>query len=330
MSDDRYSQIKGGQVKDGQIKGSQSKDSQSKDSQSKDGQNIDGDGRGSDRVRETLDAPRMAVATALQHAGITLKEASRTLGRNDAYLQQYLYRGSPRRLPEDMRYALAALVGCDQRRFLGPDEIELQTNTALRTPAMAGAKAYKTTRGQGVPVMAAPPAPKFSTPDSNERPDINERPGSNERNAAANLANNVTIAFMGITASASGGALNEGEADNPETDDRFAMPVDMLRKITPTPSAGLRLITISDDSMAPLLEHGDVVMVDCTQTQPSPPGIFIVDDGIGLVGKRLDLVPATQPQILRLTSENGVYTNYQRRIDEVHIVGRVVWFARTL
>ena len=335
MSDDRYSQIKGGQVKDGQIKDGQIKDgqikgSQSKDSQSKDGQNIDGDGKGSDRMRVTLDAPRMAVATALQQAGITLKEASRTLGRNDAYLQQYLYRGSPRRLPEDMRYALAALVGCDQRRFLGPDEIERQTNAALRTPAKAGAMAYKTTRGQGVPVMAAPPAPKFPTPGNNERSGNNERPGNNERNAVANLANNATIAFMDITASAGGGALNEGEADNPETDDRFAMPVDMLRKITPTPSAGLRLITISGDSMAPVLEHGDVVMVDCTQTQPSPPGIFIVDDGIGLVAKRLDLVPATQPQMLRLTSENGVYTNYQRRIDEVHIVGRVVWFARTL
>ena len=315
MSDNRHNQIKSGQIKGGQRKGGQSKD---------------GDGKGSDRMRETLDAPRMAVATALQQAGITLKEASRTLGRNDAYLQQYLYRGSPRRLPEDMRYALAALVGCDQRRFLGPDEIERQTNAALRTPAKAGAMAYKTTRGQGVPVMAAPPAPKFPTPDSNERPGSNERPDSNERNAAANLANNATIAFMDITASAGGGALNEGEADNPEADDRFAMPVDMLRKITPTPSAGLRLITISGDSMAPVLEHGDVVMVDCTQTQPSPPGIFIVDDGIGLVAKRLDLVPATQPQMLRLTSENGVYTNYQRRIDEVHIVGRVVWFARTL
>ena len=103
MGDNRHNQIKGGQSKDG-------------------------DGIGSDRMKETLDAPRMAVATALQQAGITLKEASRTLGRNDAYLQQYLYRGSPRRLPEDMRYALAALVGCDQRRFLGPDEIERQTN----------------------------------------------------------------------------------------------------------------------------------------------------------------------------------------------------------
>ena len=149
----------------------------------------------------------------------------------------------------------------------------------------------------------------------------------------ANMASSTraSIAFMNITASASVNALNDGaDRGGAGSDESFAMPVEMLRKITPTPSAGLRLITISGDSMAPVLEHGDVVMVDCTQTQPSPPGIFIVDDGVGLVAKRLDLVPATQPQLLRLTSENGVYTNYQRRIDEVHIVGRVVWFARTL
>ena len=81
--------------------------------------------------------------------------------------------------------------------------------------------------------------------------------------------------------------------------------------------------------MAPVLEHGDVDGRLHADTA-SPPGIFIVDDSVGLVAKRLDLVPATRPQMLRLTSENGVNTNYQRRIDEVHIVGRIVWFARTL
>jgi phage repressor protein C with HTH and peptisase S24 domain len=257
-------------------------------------------------AKDALDAPRLAVANALQQAGITLKEASRALGRNDAYLQQYLYRGSPRRLPEDIRYALAELVGCDQRHFLGPNEIERQVNATLRSSALA---------------LADPLAPSFRGPDRAER------------QAMANMAGSTraSITFMDITASAGGGALIDGAAgDEAGSDDSIAMPVEMLRKITPTPSAGLRLITISGDSMAPVLEHGDVVMVDCTHTQPSPPGIFIVDDGVGLVAKRLDLVPATQPQMLRLTSENGVYTNYQRPIDVVHIVGRVVWFARTL
>jgi phage repressor protein C with HTH and peptisase S24 domain len=34
--------------------------------------------------------------------------------------------------------------------------------------------------------------------------------------------------------------------------------------------------------------------------------------------------------MLRISSENSAYSSYQRRIDEVHIIGRVVWFARRL
>ena len=36
------------------------------------------------------DQARRAVRAALEAAGLTLKQASRALGRNDAYLQQYL------------------------------------------------------------------------------------------------------------------------------------------------------------------------------------------------------------------------------------------------
>ena len=58
-----------------------------------------------------LDRARKAVRQAIDMAGLTLKQASRLLGRNDAYLQQYLYRGSPRRLPEEVRLRLAEMTG---------------------------------------------------------------------------------------------------------------------------------------------------------------------------------------------------------------------------
>ena len=51
------------------------------------------------------------------------------------------------------------------------------------------------------------------------------------------------------------------------------------------------MISISGDSMVPLLEHDDTVMLDCSQTRPSPPGIFILDDGVGLVAKRIEIIP---------------------------------------
>ncbi len=71
-------------------------------------------------------------------------------------------------------------------------------------------------------------------------------------------------------------------------------------------------------------------MLGCSQTHPSPLGIFILDDGVGLVAKRIKIIPSTTPQMLRISSENLACSSYQRRIDEVHIIGRVVWFERRL
>ena len=113
-------------------------------------------------------------------------------------------------------------------------------------------------------------------------------------------------------------------------DGALAFPAPLLRRITAAPADGLRLITISEDSMAPTLEQGDMVMVDTNRTSPSPPGIFVLDDGVGLVAKRVDAIPNTAPRMLRLSSDNPAYSNYQRRIDEVRVIGRVVWFARSL
>ena len=82
--------------------------------------------------------------------------------------------------------------------------------------------------------------------------------------------------------------------------------------------------------MAPTLEDGDLVMIDGASIAPSPPGVFVLDDGVGLVAKRIDAVPNTHPRELMLSSDNPAYATYQRRSDEVHIVWRIIWFARSL
>ena len=217
-----------------------------------------------------LDPSRRAVLAALTKAGLTLKQGSRALGRNDAYLQQYLYRGSPRRLPEDVRLRLADLTGERTESFLDPQ--------------------LRSLHGSAVPSRLAVP-------------------------------------LLDVSAAAGGGRIGNDTAGD---DTALAFPPMLLRRITSAPTSSLRLITISGDSMAPTLEDGDMVMVDTGRTSPSPPGIFILDDGVGLVAKRVDAVPNSFPQQLRLSSDNPAYSNYQRRIDEVRILGRVVWFARSL
>ena len=46
-----------------------------------------------------------------------LRQLSRMLDKNDAYLQQYLYRGTPKVLPEEDRYKLSIELNLDVKEF---------------------------------------------------------------------------------------------------------------------------------------------------------------------------------------------------------------------
>ena len=53
-------------------------------------------------------------------------------------------------------------------------------------------------------------------------------------------------------------------------------------------------------------------------------------DGLGVVVKRLEHVMGTEPPRLRISSDNDRHQSYERTLDEVNIIGRVVWVARRL
>ena len=73
-----------------------------------------------------------------------------------------------------------------------------------------------------------------------------------------------------------------------------------------------------------------IAAINCSQTHLSPSGIFILDNGVGLVAKRIEIIPSTTPQMLRISVENLAFSSYQGRIDKVHIIGRVVCFTGRL
>jgi phage repressor protein C with HTH and peptisase S24 domain len=66
-----------------------------------------------------MDPVRDLVLARLDAIGETLKSASMKLGKNHAYLQQFIHRGVPARLPEDTRHALARLLGVEDARLRG-------------------------------------------------------------------------------------------------------------------------------------------------------------------------------------------------------------------
>ena len=58
-----------------------------------------------------MDSVRQLVRDCLTATGLTMAEASKRIGRNHAYLQQFLERGVPAVLPEDVRERLALILG---------------------------------------------------------------------------------------------------------------------------------------------------------------------------------------------------------------------------
>ena len=49
---------------------------------------------------------------------------------------------------------------------------------------------------------------------------------------------------------------------------------------------------------------------------------------MGLVAKRLDHVPKSDPPRKRITSDNPLYAFYEGVAEEISVVGRIRWFAR--
>ena len=74
--------------------------------------------------------------------------------------------------------------------------------------------------------------------------------------------------------------------------------------------AQLCIMHVEVDSVAPTLLGGDTVLVDITRQLPNPPGIFVLDDGMGLVAKRLEHIPISDPPAVRVISDNKLYPEY--------------------
>ena len=107
--------------------------------------------------------------------------------------------------------------------------------------------------------------------------------------------------------------------------DNWKIPDEYLEEIN-IQQKNVYIIEASGDSMAPTISAGDKVIID-TSTKgkfPSPDGIFAIWDGLGIAIKRIELIPNSEPAMLKIISDNPKHSSYERRVDECHIIGRIV------
>lgn len=80
----------------------------------------------------------------------------------------------------------------------------------------------------------------------------------------------------------------------------------------------------------PVLSRGDDLLVTFADASPSPPRIFVLHDRLGTMAKRIERILEATPRQIGIYPANTQYSAYQRHLDDIRIIGRVVWYSRSL
>src|SRR5215469_6807611 len=67
-----------------------------------------------------MDAVRSTIVSRIAELGLSLSELSLKVGKNHAYFQQFIKRGVPYRLPEEVRGRVAEILGIEERILKEP------------------------------------------------------------------------------------------------------------------------------------------------------------------------------------------------------------------
>ncbi len=195
------------------------------------------------------DGPRIRLLELSRDRGASLASLSELLGRNASYLQQFIKKGSPKKLEEGDRKTLA--------RFFGVPETELGAADAGRGDfgARDGAEMGRAQENSyaTIPVLQ----------NRRESPEW------------------VDVARLDIGASAGPGSVPMGET--PFDSFRFSRQWLAEQGLS---GAQLSMITVEGDSMDPILRDGDEILID-RRPQPFRDGVHVVRLGDTLMVKRV-------------------------------------------
>lgn len=127
-----------------------------------------------------------------------------------------------------------------------------------------------------------------------------------------------------VAASAGGGALNVSE----QVVDYIQFKPDWIKNVLGASAQNLALIRVKGDSMETTLSDGDVLLVDTTDRRFEASAIYVLQLEGSLLVKRIQRkVDGT----VVIKSDNKAYEPETVRgdmVDQLHVVGRVVWYGR--
>lgn len=222
----------------------------------------------------------------IDEKNLSMNNISLELGMNASYMYSFLYRNTPKRLPEQARKKLAIILETEEQNLT---DIKIDTIDPL---TIAGAKLIGEKVAAGISHLF--------------------------RKASDNSQELVSVDMLDTTACCGNGieTLSENIVG------KWLMPLLDYRKISSTTPENVKMIKVKGDSMQPTLKEDDWVLVDTSQNFPSD-GMFLLRlAGNFLTVKRIQCGFGNNITIL---SDNPNYQPMNATIDDATIVGKVIY-----
>ena len=129
------------------------------------------------------------------------------------------------------------------------------------------------------------------------------------------------VALEGVGEQAGGAEFSGGQD--------IAFSQDWVERQAAQEAANLATVQVPDDSMAPLLPAGSVLVVDRRSSGITRDGIYALVLDRTLIVRRLQRLPGGQ---IEASAESGTYQSFRfhPKDTDVTILGRAVWAARDL
>ena len=138
------------------------------------------------------------------------------------------------------------------------------------------------------------------------------------------------VGISGVKAKASAGGGTIVHAEDEQVSKMYHFRQSWIENELDANAKQLRILRVTGDSMMPTLNDGDTILVDMGRKSPYPPGLFVLHDGMGLMAKRIEHIPSSEPPRISVTSDNPNYSPYECLLDEVNIAGRIRWYGRVV
>lgn len=132
----------------------------------------------------------------------------------------------------------------------------------------------------------------------------------------------VMVPVYDVRASAGSGLIPD---DYVSITDQVSFALEFIRRVLRADPNHLAMITVWGDSMEPTLISGDLVFMNIAETRLDVEGIFVFRHDGAVHVKRM--IRSAKPGHVLAIPDNDYYPRQEYPIDEVTVIGKVVYFA---